>query len=133
MTPYTKYTKGKKSEYKARDELIEQGYQVMQSSRSLGVFDIIAWNEFEVRWIQVKSCNKKKFYPEKIELEEIEKVKVPCGYDKELWVWIKRIGWRKWIFNPAKRTGKKGWLLAVGRDTVEKKLMPLNHLYPKPF
>jgi len=128
----TKYRKGKKSEYRARDELIEEGFQVMISSRSLGPFDIIAWNEFSVRWIQVKSCSKKRFYPEKIELEEIEKAKIPCGYDKELWVWFKRRGWRKWIFDPAKGSGKKGWLLAVGRDTIEKLMSP-GHLYPKPF
>lgn len=128
----TQYKKGKRVEYKARDELIKEGFQAMTSSRSLGVFDIIAWNEFSVRWIQIKSCSKKKFYPEKIELEEFEKAKIPCGYDKELWVWLKRREWRKWIFDPAKGSGKKGWLLAIGRDTVEK-VMPVGHLYPKPF
>ena len=131
----TQYKKGKRIEYKARDELIKEGFQVMTSSRSLGIFDIIAWNEFSVRWIQIKSCSEKKFYPEKIELEELEKVKVPCGYDKEVWIWFKfkRKGCRKWIFQPAIRTRPKGWLLVAGRDTVEKKLLPLDHPYPKPF
>ncbi|GAH39526.1 unnamed protein product, partial [marine sediment metagenome] len=87
---HPRYVKGQKAQYKARDELIKEGFQVMVSARSLGIFDMIAWNEFSVRWVQIKSCSKKKFYLEKIELEEIEKVKVPCGYDKELWIWFKR-------------------------------------------
>jgi len=130
----TQYKKGKRVEYKARDELIKEGFQVMTSSRSLGIFDIIAWNEFSVRWIQIKSCSKKRFHElSPAELQEIEEAPIPCGYDKEIWIWFKRKGWRKFIFQLAGRTLKKGWLLVAGRDTVEKKLMPLDHPYPKPF
>ena len=130
----TQYTKGQRYQYKARDELIKDGFQVMTSARSLGIFDIIAWNEFSVRWIQIKSSSKKKFHElSPAELQEIEEVPIPCGYDKEIWIWFKRKGWRKFIFQPAGRTLKKGWLLVARRDTVEKKLMPLDHPYPKPF
>lgn len=131
----TQYSRGRIIQYKARDQLLEDGFQVMTSARSLGIFDMIAWDEFSVRWIQIKSCSKKRFYLEKIELEALEKTKIPCGYDKEIWIWFKfkRKGWRKWIFQPASRTLIKGWLLVAGRDTVEKKLLPLDHPYPKPF
>jgi len=130
----TQYTKGQRYQYKARDELIEDGFQVMVSARSLGMFDMIAWDFYSVRWIQIKSYSKKRFHDlSPAELKEIEEIPIPCGYDKEIWIWFKRKGWRKWTFQPASRTLPKGWLLVAGRDTVEKKLLPLDHPYPKPF
>jgi len=130
----TQYSKGQRIQYKARDELIEDGFQVMVSARSLGIFDMIAWDAYSVRWIQVKSCSQKRFYKlNQAELQEIEEASIPCGFDKEVWIWFKNKGWRKFIFQPAGRTLKKGWLLVAGRNTVEKKLMPLDHPYPKPF
>jgi len=129
----TQYSKGQRIQYKARDELIEEDFQVMVSARSLGLFDMIAWDAYSVRWIQIKSCSRKKFYPNPDELKELESVAIPCGYDKEIWIWFKRKGWRKFIYQPASRTHDKGWLLVAGRDTVEKKLMPIDYPYEKPF
>ena len=129
----TQYTKGQRAQYKARDELIEEGFQVMVSARSLGPFDMIAWDAYSVRWIQVKRCSQKKFYPDKIELEELEKAKIPCGYDKEFWIWFKNKGWRKWTYQHPGSILKNGWLLVDGKDTIEKKPIPLDYIYEKPF
>lgn len=114
----TQYTKGRTIQYKARDELKKEGFSVNTSARSLGVFDLVAWSKYTVRWIQVKSCSEKFFYPDPIELQEFEKEEIPCGYDKEFWIWFKRKGWRKWayrLFNTWQ------WFLTGGLETLSKK------------
>ena len=114
----TQYTKGQRAQYKARDELIGEGFQVMVSARSLGLFDMIAWDAFSVRWIQVKRCSQKKFYPNPTELKELEKAPIPCGFDKEFWIWFKNKGWRKWTY---RLINTWQWALTEGQETLDKK------------
>jgi len=114
----TQYTRGQRIQYKARDELIEKGFQVMVSARSLGPFDMIAWDKYTIRFIQVKSCSQKKFYPILTELQELEKVPIPCGFDKEFWIWFKNRGWRKWVY---RLINTWQWALVEGQETLSKK------------
>jgi len=114
----TQYQRGQRIQYRARDELIEDGFQVMTSARSLGIFDLIAWNAYFIRFVQVKSCSQKIFYPDKIELKEFEEAPIPCGYEKELWIWFKRKGWRKWTY---RLINTWQWALVEGQETLSKK------------
>jgi len=115
----TQYSKGQRIQYKARDELIEDGFSVMIAARSLGPFDMIAWDAYSVRWIQVKSCSQKRFYKlNQAELQEIEEAVIPCGYDKEVWIWLKRRGWRKWAY---RLINTWQWFLIEGNKTLSKK------------
>ena len=114
----TQYSKGQRIQYKARDELIENGFQVMVSARSLGLFDMIAWDKYTIRFIQVKSCSGKKFYPNPDELRELEGTPIPCGFDKEVWIWFKNKGWRKWTY---RLINTWQWALVKGQETLSKK------------
>ena len=107
----------------------------MTAGRSLGPFDIIAWNAELVRFIQVKSSQREKFYFEKDELEELVKESIPKSCRKEVWIWFwdketNDYWWRKWEY--VQHLVGKNWRLVVGRESLEEKL-PSFHLYPKPF
>lgn len=127
----TQYRKGQKIQYRARDELKKNGFHIVISSRSLGPFDLIAWNPFLVRFIQVKSCETKKYYFSKGELENFLNEEIPsCGI-KEIWIWLKNQGWRKW----KRPFFGDGWELVEGQDTFTKweqeKIQEKN--FSKPF
>jgi hypothetical protein len=90
---------GSRAEREARDTLKEQGYLVIKSGGSFGIFDLWAVNDKELRLIQVKRY----FYPHKSrdikqrilhkfreEINEIKNLNV-IG-NKELWVKTKE-GW----------------------------------------
>lgn len=135
----TQYQRGQKVQYKARDELRQEGYHTMTAGRSLGPFDIIAWSSGSVRFIQVKSCQREKFYFEKDELEELVKEPIPKSCRKEVWIWFwdketNDYWWRKWECVVYGET--KNWLLTMGRESLEKKPSSFHlgyPLYPKPF
>lgn len=115
----TQYSRGQKVQYKARNELIENGFSVMIAARSLGPFDLIAWDIYSIRFIQIKSCSQEKFYWKKIaELQKIERAVIPCGYDKEVWIWFKSRGWRKWAY---RLINTRQWFLTEGQKTLNEK------------
>jgi len=120
----TPYQKGQQVQYRARKELEKEGYHTMIGARSLGPFDIIAWCLDHVLFIQVKSCGMKKFYFPKGELEKIIGEKIPEKCFKEVWIWIKNRGWRRWRHI----SGDKRWELITGQL---KGIPP--RLYEKPF
>lgn len=82
--------KGNQEEQRTIERLKKYGYYVIKSASSLGVFDMIAINSKEVRFIQVKYTKdpKKKF---KTVIEEIENFESPPFVFKELWVWYPHI------------------------------------------
>ena len=90
---------GGRVERQARDILINQGYLVIKSGGSKGIFDLWAINDKELRLIQIKkfayshqSRNLRNLLLNKFhkEIEEIKKLNV-IG-NKELWVKTKQ-GW----------------------------------------
>jgi len=87
------YITGVKAEYRCRDELLSQGYFVMRSAGSRGIFDLIAVSADHVKLIQVKVISfgeKKKFKKERMDLGYI---RCPENVLKELWVWEKHGKW----------------------------------------
>ena len=76
--------KGSRRERKVKKILENQGYLCSKSGSSLGLFDIIAINENEVRLIQVKSL-----YCSPAERERIRLFKCPPEVTKEIWIFKK--------------------------------------------
>lgn len=121
----TPYQKGQKVQYRAKKELEKEGYHLMIGARSLGLFDIIAWKLNHARFIQVKSCRTKKFYVKKKgELEQIIQEDIPENCLKEVWIWIKNSGWRRWRYI----SGDLHWELLLNQTKL---ILPKFH--KKPF
>lgn len=76
--------KGNRNERKAKEILERAGYLCTKSSRSLGVFDIIAENPLGIRHIQVKSNR----IPEPVEREDMVNMRkqLPANSTVEFWV-----------------------------------------------
>jgi len=126
MTPSgaRQYRRGQKIQYRAWTELKKEGYHMMIGARSLGPFDIIAWRLDHVLFIQVKSCKAKKFYfKKKGELEQIIREDIPENCFKEVWIWIKNSGWRRWRYIPRDLL----WELILNRTKLE---LPKFHKKP---
>ncbi|MCJ7804469.1 hypothetical protein MUP35_01915 [Patescibacteria group bacterium] len=81
------YNSGRNYEYKAVEELQQEGYSAQRFAGSHSSFDVLAFNELVIRLIQVKSTEKDLDF--KNEIAEMEKIKVPPCCNKELWVWKK--------------------------------------------
>lgn len=47
--------KGNRNERRTRDYYLERGYTVIKAGGSFGLFDLIAWNDTNIHYIQVKS------------------------------------------------------------------------------
>lgn len=52
--PNSNYINGRNAEYLAKALLLKQGYEVVRSAGSKSAIDLVAWNERETRFIQVK-------------------------------------------------------------------------------
>jgi Holliday junction resolvase len=80
-------------ERKAMHELIKEGYLVIRSTKSSGIFDLWALNQNELKLLQIKATKSNDTFTKLI--KELEKVIVPAFCSKELWIWIDRKGWNK--------------------------------------
>lgn len=79
--------KGSRRERQTKKMLEAVGYDCTKAGASLGQFDLVCWNQKEIRMIQVKSnrCSKS-------ERESIQEYKnVPSNCSKELWIWKDRV------------------------------------------
>lgn len=86
----TNYSRGRKLEYAARDELIIRGYIiVIRSAGSKGPFDLVALSPSDVVLIQVS----KKGVKRKADIEKLRKIQVQKHVRKELWEKIQFKGW----------------------------------------
>lgn len=79
-------------EDKARNFLIDQGYQIVRSAGSFGVWDLIAWKDGKIKFIQVKLQQG----PRSGERQKIENVPPFCCPNcdqqistKEIWLYKK--------------------------------------------
>jgi len=75
------YRKGEYYERKARKELESEGYYVIRSGGSKGIWDLVAINKNEIRLIQVKSNSK----PGPKERKNMEEFESPSNAIKEFW------------------------------------------------
>jgi len=98
----TRYKRGRASEYKAMHELEADGYTVARMSGSHGTFDLIAWTEFEIRFIQIKSWSTSRKPTYRVERAAIALAKIPTNSSAELW---------------ARKHGQEGWDL---REIIQK-------------
>ncbi len=83
----TKYAKGRRLEWKTRDVLVSEGYQVARMAGSKGPVDIIAWNGQETLFIQVKANNP----PGPGERDVLRTLPVPPHSRVQFWVWKDRV------------------------------------------
>mgnify|MGYP001578591573 CR=1 FL=1 len=90
------FKRGSHYERIAKKELEAQGYMVVKSGGSKGVFDLWALNKDELRLIQIKTTKSNANYT-KLK-KELSKIIVSDFCKKEMWIWIDRKGWVKTIF-----------------------------------
>lgn len=93
----TKYSQGRKTEYKILHWGGRNGYISCRTAGSHSPWDVILVNEDKVRLIQAKRT--KKFYPSQIQndLDKLRTIKTPDNVSQELWVWENRKGFIKKI------------------------------------
>lgn len=80
---------GRKCEYRAWKQLKDDGYYVMRSAGSKGVWDLIAFraSDHACRLIQVKTGHK----PGGEEWKTLTQFTCPQGWKKELWIYYKYV------------------------------------------
>lgn len=74
------YARGAKVEYHVRDLYKSKGYFVMRSAGSRGAFDLLAYDKYNVIFIQCKNHK-----PTKVELADFHRAVIPDFCRKELW------------------------------------------------
>lgn len=90
----SKYSSGRRAEYSAIRFLSERGYGTVRSAGSKGVFDVVAYNDAIVRFIQIKSTKSKRPSYKK-DVSQITETQVPEFASRELWVYTSGKGWTK--------------------------------------
>lgn len=97
FTGGTNYRRGMYTERIAKKELEKEGYLVVRSGRSLGMFDLIAIGRDDVLLIQVKRSKEKRGlsrYEE--EIKKIKEFRAPLVCKKMLWIWRDHYAWEKY-------------------------------------
>jgi len=74
------YTQGYRLEREVRNILKKEGYTVIRSAGSKGLWDLVAYNEHEFRLIQVKRAN-----ISGAENRRLKDERVPPNTSKEIW------------------------------------------------
>ena len=103
----TNYTKGVKLERKAKKELEKQGYYIIRSAGSKGIWDIAAIGNHALHLIQIKRIRKKKNCVNlfKKDIQQIMDFQAKCTLPDcavcELWIWVK--SGKEWIKKEIKR------------------------------
>ena len=86
--PNRKYEKGRRAEYKTMRLLSDDGYTCIRTAGSHGHYDIIAWDAYNILFIQVKvDC-----VPSSKEIQKIVETPFPKmrNCHREIWVWETR-------------------------------------------
>ena len=83
-------SRGIQKERDAKNQLKDKGFTCIRARGSLGVVDVIAFNEEEVKLISVKRV-KGKYFSFKQEKEFLQTLKIPPCAKVELWIWLDRI------------------------------------------
>ena len=74
--------KGARAEHKAMRLLEAAGYSCVRAGGSLGMFDVIAIGQFDIRCLQVKSGGE---YCSHVERELMRECRVPVNCSREIW------------------------------------------------
>ena len=86
----SRYAKGRRLEWLARDALIAQGYTVIRSAGSKGPVDLVAIGPAEIRLIQVKAVGGVR----RADLRKLRQVACPPGTRCEIWQRAPRGQWK---------------------------------------
>lgn len=94
MSRRSNYVRGYEVERRVVQELTAQGYHVVRSAGSHTPVDIVAWNEQEVVFIQVKRCKSPDLLERSIKqgIKDLSLIKLPTNGRAEVWVWCDRMG-----------------------------------------
>ena len=92
--------KGHRKEKRCYDDLKAEGYSLLWKTIRhkflnidlFGLFDVLACDGVEFRFIQVKTG-----YVANTVREAIRKIKLPSNCKKEIWAWFDNEGWRREI------------------------------------
>lgn len=95
ILPNANYLRGYRVELLAKKELEKEGYYVVRSAGSHSLFDLIAFDNYDFRLIQLKSFSGKKKAPKFKWDEAARNVGVPENCRKEIWVYKSREGFIK--------------------------------------
>jgi|SRR3990167_411990 len=99
------YARGRSSEYRCIQDLENKGYYAVRSAGSHSQFDVIAIRKqlvLDMKCIQVKRIKKITSIKQLERMlktledsfrEELDKITLPKGISKELWVYVDRKGW----------------------------------------
>ena len=94
-----RYAKGRRAEWRARDELEVLGFTVIRSSGSRGPFDLVAFDALGFKLIQVKTSYRtsarRQYWPQ--EFKTLRAIPAPSNAVKMLWIWTDRFGWEKHV------------------------------------
>ncbi len=83
--PNRNYEKGRRAEYKTVKVLEEAGYECTRTPGSKGRFDVIAWDDYSVIFIQVKiDCLPSSKEIKKLKLPPFPKMR---NCTREVWIW----------------------------------------------
>lgn len=86
----SRYAQGRRYEYKAAKALREEGYTVIRSAQSKGLWDLTAVRHDHTKLVQVKSTRQKGKAYRDANVTLLEDLPVPPDTQKEIWVY--RIG-----------------------------------------
>ena len=75
------YSKGANYERAVKKELEKEGYSVIRSAGSHGIFDLVAWKSDKILFIQVKYLCK----ATKADIEKLNQIIIPINGRKILW------------------------------------------------
>ena len=91
----TNYERGREVEYKCRKELEKEGFRTVRTSGSKGDWDVIAYNNKVVRFIQLKREKERRGHYPAIR-NEIREIGLPNTLKivRELWIWTDYEGWK---------------------------------------
>ena len=89
--------KGRRLEWKARDELRKEGYLVVRSAGSRTPIDLIAIGLNKILLVQVKATKIKDTTLQSFtkDIQQLEEIPCPQCCIKELWIWYNNNGWKK--------------------------------------
>lgn len=93
--PTTNYSRGREAEWRARDELIAEGFHVIRASSSKGLWDIVAVHDFTLLLISLKSTGKESYAKTYVrsETRRLACIATPENCYQQVWVWLKGKGW----------------------------------------
>lgn len=112
----TNYSRGRNNEYMCMEAMRKRGYAVMRSPQSGGGWDVMAWDEHETHFIQVKGyLNTRGSYAK----DFVKLMDVPPTAHCIKSFWVRQTGQRGWESittiwsNLPERMKSQGWMADV--------------------